>query len=200
MVFLWFLMIFESRISESISSKSFSVTNTTLMDFRTKVPMYFFMGDRFPIELRATEYSGDWFSPLLCPLWIFPNSTHLRNLYVHNGPLPLIAIAGYRFLGDVWRKYAVFAKTTTSRWVYAVSRVRKMQNAMSIHTLADTNLRWNHNSRATCALNLPQTGDLKRGFRSKIVNHEQPAHRFWHKLTLKCSHFSPKWRYLRWKP
>ena len=43
--------------SLATSIKSFSATNTTLMDNRTIAPTYFFTGDRFPIELRAIEHS-----------------------------------------------------------------------------------------------------------------------------------------------
>ena len=172
------------------------------------------------------------------------------------------------FWGDVWSKNAVLAKTTTSRWVCAISRTRKtpentekrmleqpvhrkmriatsilaythrsshfpefcvyssqcesvlytladrkMRIPMSIRTLDDTNLRWNRNSRATCALILAHIGAQIPSFQRKIANHEQSAHWFWRILPLKFSHFSPKWRFtsnlrtftknwpkLRWNP
>ena len=66
MIFLWFcfdfdvvLMIFETGISETTLSMSFSATNTTLMDFRTIAPMYFFTGNPFLIELDVFEHSID---------------------------------------------------------------------------------------------------------------------------------------------
>ena len=40
----------------------------------------------------------------------------------------------------VWE--LISAKTRISRWVYAISRVQKMQITSNLRTLADTSLRW----------------------------------------------------------
>ena len=135
-----------------------------------------------------------------------------------------------------------FAQNQRLRWVYAISRTRKMQIAMSIRNLADTNLRWKSQlRRVTCPLVLAQIGvysAMRKSFTApkwrftsnhtrflalnlrwksahgdsratyadfthigakfpalKIAIHEQPAHWFWHRLPLKFSHFSPKWRF-----
>ena len=69
----------------------------------------------------------------------FPASPHNHSVRFRLA-IYLIANAGYMFLGDVVGKNAVFAKTTTSRVSYAISRVRKMEITSNLHTFAGTNL------------------------------------------------------------